>query len=231
MKFSDLAHNRLAQVAAAILAAAIAAALAWRYTPLGEALSAERIVGWIETFSTYWWAPYAVALIYTPASLVLFPRPLLTMAAVIAFGPWKGFAVAMGGILVNALAGYFAGRALDKAAMERFGGKRVDRIGKMLRKEGFMAVTTICLLPVAPFALVVVAFGALRIRLHHVVGGVLLANLPGTVGSTLLGDQLAAALSQHRSMNAWIIAAVVVAMAAIAWFSRRWWKKLQAAAA
>ena len=231
MEFTRIAHNRLVQVAAAVLALALVAALAWRYTPLGEALTAERLVDWIETFSNYWWAPYAVALVYTPASLVLFPRPLLTMAAAIAFGPWKGFAVAMGGILVNALVGYAAGRALDKAAMERFGGKRVDRIGKMLRKEGFMAVTTIGLLPVAPFALVVVAFGALRIRLHHVVGGVMLANLPGTVGSTLLGDQLAAALSQHRSMNAWIIVAVIAAMAAIAWLTRRWWKKLQAAAA
>jgi uncharacterized membrane protein YdjX (TVP38/TMEM64 family) len=231
VKLAELAHNRLAQVAAAIVVAAVAAALAWRYTSLGEALTAESLVEWIETFSTYWWAPYAVALVYTPASLVLFPRPLLTMAAAIAFGPWQGFAVAMGGILVNALAGYGAGRALDKAAMERFGGKRVDRIGKMLRREGFMAVTTICLLPVAPFALVVVAFGALRIKLHHVVGGVMLANLPGTLGSTLLGDQVAAALSQHRNMNAWIIVAVVVAMAAIAWFTRRWWKKLQAAAA
>lgn len=231
MKFADLARHPFARLAAVILAVAIAAALVWRFTPLGRDLTAERIVGWIETFSAYWWAPYAVALLYTPASFVLFPRALITMAAAIAFGPWEGFFVAIGGVAFNALVGYAIGRMLDEAAMKRFGGQRVDRIAQLLRREGFVAVMTIGLLPVAPFIVSVIAFGALRLRVHHVIGGVLLAHLPGTIGSTLLGDQVAAALSQHRSLNAWIVVAVIAAMAAVAWFTRRWWKKLQAAAA
>ena len=218
-------------MAAAILSAALCATLAWRYTPLSEYVTPDRIVGWVETFAQFWWAPYVVALLYTPASFILFPRALITMAATIAFGAWEGFAVAMGGIAVNALVGYAIGRSLDEAAMKRWGGKRVDRIAQMLRREGFMAVTTIGLLPVAPFIISVIAFGALRLRIHHVIGGVLLAHLPGTIGSTLLGDQVAAALSQHRSINLWIVAAVIAGMALLAWTTRRWWKKLQAAAA
>jgi uncharacterized membrane protein YdjX (TVP38/TMEM64 family) len=58
---------------------------------------------------------------------------------------------------------------------------------------------------------------------------VALANLPGTIGTTLLGDQLAAALSDERSPTAWIVVAIVAAMAAIAWFTRRYWQRLQAA--
>jgi phospholipase D1/2 len=223
-------RSRVALAVAALAAAAIAATLAWRFTPLHEMLSAERIVEWIETFANYWWAPFAVALLYTPGSLVLLPRPLLTMAAAIAFGPWKGFAVAMGGIVLNALVGYALGRALDEKFVRRFGGNRYDRIGSMMRKEGFMAVTMIGLLPVAPFFAEVLAFGTLRIPVHQVVAGVFVANLPGTIGSTLLGDQVAAALSQHRNLNTWVIAAVVVAMAAIAWGTRHWWKRLQQAA-
>jgi uncharacterized membrane protein YdjX (TVP38/TMEM64 family) len=231
VKFADLSRNPLARMAAAVVALALTATVVWRYTPLGESLTAERIVEWIEDFAGYWWAPYAVALLYTPASFVLFPRALITMAAAVAFGPLEGFFVAIGGIVVNSLVGYGVGRMLDEAAMKRFGGKRVDRIAQLLRKEGFMAVTTIGLLPVAPFVVSVIAFGALRLKLHHVVAGVVLAHLPGTIGSTLLGDQVAAALSHHRSINAWIIVAVIAAMAAIAWFTRRWWKRLQAAAA
>ncbi|HEX4762782.1 MAG TPA: VTT domain-containing protein [Usitatibacter sp.] len=230
MKFADLARNPLARMVAAIVVAALCATLAWRYTPLREFVTPERIVGWVETFAQFWWAPYAVALLYTPASFVLFPRALLTMAATIAFGAWEGFAVALGGIALNALVGYAIGRSLDEAAMKRWGGKRVDRIAQMLRREGFMAVTTIGLLPVAPFIISVIAFGALRLRIHHVIAGVLLAHLPGTIGSTLLGDQVAAALSQHRSINLWIVAAVIAGMALLAWTTRRWWKKLQAAA-
>ena len=230
MKFADLVRNPLARLAAAIVVAALCATLAWRYTPLSEYVTPERIVGWVETFAQFWWAPFVVALLYTPASFILFPRALITMAASIAFGPWEGFAVAMGGIALNALVGYAIGRSLDDAAMRRWGGKRVDRIAQMLRREGFMAVTTIGLLPVAPFIISVIAFGALRLRIHHVIGGVLLAHLPGTIGSTLLGDQVAAALSQHRNINAWIIVAVIAGMALVAWITRRWWKKLQAAA-
>jgi uncharacterized membrane protein YdjX (TVP38/TMEM64 family) len=231
VKIAEIARHPLARLAAIVLAVALVAMVVWKYTPLGQALTGERIVEWIEGFSSYWWAPYAVALLYIPASCVLFPRALITMAAAVAFGPWEGFFVALGGVAINTLFGYGIGRALDEAAMKRFGGQRVDRIAKLLRKEGFMAVTTIGLLPVAPFIVTVIAFGALRLKIHHVVAGVLLAHLPGTIGSTLLGDQVAAALSHHRSMNPWIIVAAVAMMAAVAWFTRRWWKRLQAAAA
>jgi len=224
-------RHPLARAAAVIVAVALCATLAWRYTPLHEYVTPARVVDWVETFSGYWWAPFAVALLYTPAAFILFPRALITMAAAVAFGPWEGFAVAMGGIAVSSLVGYGIGRSLDEAAMKRFGGGRVDRIAQLLRREGFMAVTTIGLLPVAPFIASVIAFGALRLRIHHVVGGVLLAHLPGTIGSTLLGDQVAAALSEHRSLNAWIVVGVVLGMAGVAWITRRWWKKLQEAAA
>ena len=231
VKIAQVVSHPLGRLAAIVVALALTATLVWRYTPLGEALTAERIIDWIETFSGYWWAPYAVALLYIPASCVLFPRALITMAAAVAFGPWEGFFVAMGGVAINTLFGYGIGRMLDEKAMKRLGGQRVDRIAQLLRKEGLMAVTSIGLLPVAPFIVTVIAFGALRLKVHHVVAGVLLAHLPGTVGSTVLGDQVAAALSQHRSINAWIIVAVVAMMAAVAWFTRRWWKRLQAAAA
>ena len=224
-----LLRNRLVQVALAFAVVAVGLTLAWRYTPLADIFTAERVVGWIRALSGYWWAPFALAAAYTPASVVMFPRPLLTLAAVVAFGPWKGFAVAMGGILANALAGYAIGRMLEPATVKRLGGAKLERVGKMLRKEGLLAVATVGLLPVAPFFAEMLAFGALRLKLRHVLPGVALANLPGTLGTTLLGDQLAAALSDERSLNAWIVVAIVVAMAAIAFFTRRYWQRLQAA--
>jgi uncharacterized membrane protein YdjX (TVP38/TMEM64 family) len=126
---------------------------------------------------------------------------------------------------------YAAGRVMAPRTLERIGGQRFARVGKLLRKEGLIAVVTVGLLPVAPFALLALAFGALRMKLHHVVPGVVLAMLPGMVATALLGDQIAAAISHDRSLNLGIVAAVVAAMAALAWFTRSWWKKLQAAAA
>lgn len=231
MKTPALFGNRLFRVFAGFLAAAGLLALAWRYTPLAEIVTPSRVVAWVRSFSDYWWAPAALALAYTPASVVMFPRPLLTLAAAIAFGPWVGFAIAMSGILTNALIGYGLGRTMDRKRVERWGGPRFTRVGKMLRKEGLVAVATVGLLPVAPFSVEVLAFGAMRLKLRHVLPGVAIAMLPGTLATTMLGNQIAALFSDDRTLNAWIVAAVVAAMAGLAWYTRRWWQRLEATTA
>ena len=227
MNLSPSDRKRLIRVAAiaAVLVAAITAA--WRFTPLNEWLTAERVVGWFETFSRAWWAPYAVILLYTPASVVLFPRALLTIAAAAAFGPWQGFFIAMTGVIVNSLAGYGAGRLLDPKIVKRWGGAKMERVGKALGKEGFLAVATLGLVPIAPFIVELLAFGALRLPVWRVLAGTALANLPGTVGSTLMGDQLNAVLSQDRQVNGAVIAFVLLMMGGMAYAGRRLWKKMQ----
>lgn len=215
---------RLAAVVAAVIAAVTAA---WHFTPLSEWLTAERVVDWVQTFSRFWWAPYALAMLYTPASMILFPRAILTVAAAAVFGPWEGFFIAMGGVVLNTLAGYGAGRLLDPKIVKRWGGAKMDRVGKALGKEGFVAVATLGLVPIAPFIVELLAFGALRLPVLQVLAGTTLANLPGTVGSTLMGDQINAVFSAERDVNAIAIVAVVLMVATMAYASRRLWKKMQ----
>jgi hypothetical protein len=82
-KLPAFLHNRLVQVGLALAAVAIALTLAWRYTDLSEVVTVEAVLGWIEAMRGKEWAPFALALAYTPASIVMFPRPLLTLAAVV----------------------------------------------------------------------------------------------------------------------------------------------------
>ena len=231
MPIRDILRNRLVQVGLAFAAIAIALTVAWRYTDLSEVVTVDAVLGWIQAFSGKGWAPFVLALAYTPASIVMFPRPLLTLAAVVAFGPWEGFAVAMSGILINALAGYWLGRQMDEQRVKRWGGKRFGRVAKMLKKEGFVPVTLVGLLPVAPFFAEMLAFGAMRLKLRHVLPGVALANLPGTLGTTVLADQFAAVLAHDRALSPWIVVAVVGALAAMAFLAHRKWKSMEAAAA
>ena len=231
MKAADAFRNPLVRIAAACLLATVVLFAAWRFTPIAEYVTAERVVSWAETFDRYWWAPFALALAFTPASVVMFPRPLLTLAAVVAFGPWEGFAVAMGGVLVNALVLYYVGRHAARDKIEKWGGPRLARVGKFLRKEGFLAVATVGLVPVAPFVVEGVAFGALRLKLRHVLPGVALAMLPGVIATVLMGDQIAAAISQDRSVNRMVIVGTIVGMGVIMLLTRRYWGKLQAAVA
>lgn len=229
LKLSDTDRKKLIR-GAIVVAAVIAAVTAiWRLTPLSEWVTAERVIEWVETFSRAWWAPYAVVLLYTPAAMVLFPRALLTVAAAVAFGPVKGFIVAMAGVLLSTVIGYFAGRQLDPERVKRWGGPRMEKVRKGLRKEGFLAVATLGLVPIAPFTVLVVAFGALRLKLWQVLAGVALAHLPGTIGSTLMGDQVHAMLSDDRTLNPVVIGGVVVTMVVVALTTHRLWKRMQPA--
>ena len=97
------------RIIAGIIVAAIALALVWRYTPLADIVTPENAIDWAQGFAKYWWAPLAVIVAYTPASLVMFPRWLITLMAVAAFGPWAAFAYAQTGVLVAAIAGYVTG--------------------------------------------------------------------------------------------------------------------------
>src|SRR4030095_6288604 len=75
----------------------------WHFTPLVDYVSPERVFDWAETFGQQWWAPLVVIAAYTPACFTMFPRPLITLFAVIAFGPLLGFVAAMTGITLGSL--------------------------------------------------------------------------------------------------------------------------------
>lgn len=215
------AWGRLAAIA---LACAVLAA-AWRYTPLSELVTAERIIAWARAVRGVPWAPAVVMLIYTPAAFVMFPRPLLTLLTVIAFGPWLGFAYGMAGILLSALATYYAGRIMRPKTVERLAGDRFDHVRKVLREHGLAAMTALRIVPAAPFALEGILAGAMRIKLWHYMAGTLIGMTPGVLATSVFGDQLTRALEDPSTINWWLVAAVLAALVALTWWVRRWFLK------
>ena len=208
-------------VGVAILAA-LGLALAWRYTPLADVVTPDSTIAFAESLSDYWWAPIALVLSYTPATLVMFPRWLITLAAVAIFGPWPALAYAELGVLLAALGGYVAGKLVGIDTARRMAGPRLNRVRRVLRRRGLVAVTIVRLVPAAPFIVVNVVMGALRIPLHHYLIGTMLGMLPGMLATTVLGDQLTDALSAPTRTNLWIAAAAVLGIAMIAFAGQHW---------
>ena len=196
--------------ALAVVGVCLALAAMWRYTPLAGLVSADRIIGWAEDFAGRPWAPFALMAAYTPASFTMFPRPLITLFAVVAFGPWLGVAYGMLGILIAAASNYFVGRLMDRGTVRRIAGNRLNRVSEVLRRRGLIAMTAIRLVPVAPFPVVGLVAGAIRLRLHHFIAGTALGMLPGALATTIFGDQLTAALRDPAQVNYWLIAGVIV---------------------
>jgi len=210
---------------AAIVLVCAALAAAWRYTPLSELVTAERIVAWARAVRGTWWAPIAVVLIYTPAAFVMFPRPLLTLLTVIAFGPWLGFAYGMGGILLSALATYYAGRVMRPQTVERLAGTNGEALRKTLRRHGLAAMTAIRIVPAAPFALEGILAGAMRVRLWHYMLGTFIGMVPGVLATSVFGDQITHALEDPSAINWWLIGAVLAAFVLLTFLVRRWFAR------
>jgi phosphatidylserine/phosphatidylglycerophosphate/cardiolipin synthase-like enzyme/uncharacterized membrane protein YdjX (TVP38/TMEM64 family) len=215
--------KRLTAAAVALLALA----LAWRFTPLAQVVTPDKAIDWADQFAGHWWAPLAVMLAYTPASVVMFPRPLITLAAVVAFGPWLGFVYSMTGILTAAVLAYGAGRTLHRDAVRRVAGERLNRLSHALRQRGLAAMTAVRLVPLAPFVVESVFAGAIRIKPAHYVGGTFLGMLPGVLAATVFGDQLEAAVRDPSSINYWLIGLVGGALLAATLAVRRWFKRLE----
>jgi phospholipase D1/2 len=206
----------------AILLAAVAGfAALWRFTPLATVVTSEKVIAVANAFADNWWAPLVLVLAYTPASMIMFPRPLITMAAVVVFGPWEGFTYAMTGVVLAGTVGYGMGRMVHRDTVRRLAGGRLNRLTAVLQRRGILAVTLVRLVPIAPYLVVNVVMGAMRIRLHHFVIGTFLGMLPGGLAATVLSDQVAAALVNPARVNPWLVAAGILLFASLAWSGHR----------
>jgi phospholipase D1/2 len=185
----------------------------WKFTPLADWITADRVISLAHDFAAQPWAPFVVLLAYTPASLVLFPRPLITLFSVIAFGTGLGLAYAIGGIQIASLATYFIGRRLDRAKVRKFAGPKLNRVSELLRSRGLIAVTILRLVPIAPFAIGGIVAGAIRVKVWHLMLGTALGMMPGTLAMTVFGDQLKEGLRDPGRINYWLVGGVAVALA------------------
>jgi phospholipase D1/2 len=167
------------------------------------------------------WAPLVVIAIYTPSAFLMFPRPLLTLLTVIAFGPWLGFVYGMIGILLSSLATYYVGVLLPPHWVERLAGRNLEPVKQSLRRHGVLAVTAMRLVPAAPFAIEGMIAGGLRVKMWHFEVGTFLGMLPGVLATTVFGDQIAAWLEDPEKLSWWVVAGVVLFIAATAYLARR----------
>jgi uncharacterized membrane protein YdjX (TVP38/TMEM64 family) len=163
---------------------------------------------------------------YTPACLVMFPRPLITLAAVIAFGPWWGFFYSLAGICVSAAVTWKMGRHMRRDTVRRLSGPKLDRMIEVLKKQGLLAMTLLRLVPLAPFAVESIVAGAIRMKLWHVVLGTAIGLLPGTLTTTLFGDAIETAISGEGAVNWWLVGGALALLAGGAWAVKRWFTRM-----
>jgi phospholipase D1/2 len=184
-------------LAAVWLLAWLAMWAAYHWDPLRSYISVESITELSRPFARHPVAPAMIAAAYLCSVFVVFPRAILTLPAVIVFGPWLTFFGGMSGLIVGALCGFWIGRKLTGAKVENLTTAPVlGRLEEKLRHGGVGGVVVVRLVPVAPFTVVNMFLGVLRIRTGDFVLGTFLGLLPGFLFSIFIGDRLRDLLHQ-----------------------------------
>ena len=203
----------------------LAFALAWKFTPLADLLTRDNAIEWARAARQNRWAPVAVVLAYTPAAMLMFPRPFLTLLAIIAFGRWLGFAYSAAGIMVAAMATYCAGRMMRRRTVLRFAGEGFEDASEVLREHGIAAVFASNQIPVPPFFLQGIIAGAIRIPWWQYAVGSALGMLPGLIAAFFFAGELRAWLEDPATISWWIVGGAAAAFFAFGWWVRRWFAR------
>jgi uncharacterized membrane protein YdjX (TVP38/TMEM64 family) len=121
-----------------------------------------------------------------------------------------------------AAAGTFGiGRLIGRKPLHRWLGHRLDTLEKRVAKRGVLAISLLRKVPIAPFTLVNMVLGALKIRFRDFMIGTALGMLPGIAAFAFLSQTAIDAWREPTPKNVAFIAGAAVLWLAAA-FGIQW---------
>jgi uncharacterized membrane protein YdjX (TVP38/TMEM64 family) len=151
----------------------------------------------------------------------MFPNTVLNAATVVGLGGLAGPLCALGGSMLSATVFYLVGRRLPEPKRSTRRGawmlRVMDRVRDTLKDGRIASVIAMRLLPLAPFGVVNLAAGAVRVPIHAYLIGSFLAICPGIAAVTLIGHSLRDVLDtpEPATIAAACGAVVIVAVGAV----------------
>lgn len=207
-----------------LIALLLALAGAWAWSPMKAWLDIDVIVGALRRFGLSFGVAAAMAG-FALAVATAVPLTFLTLVAIVAFGPWLGFACAMPGALLGSALSYAIGMALGREAVAKLAGQRINAVSQRLGERGLLAIVLIRLVPVAPFPIVNMVAGASHIRLRDLLLGTAIGMTPSTVFMMVFVDTILASLKQPSGFGLGLLVVTVLLLAAGGWGLKAWLKR------
>ena len=205
---------------AGALALVAAAAAAWQLAPRFTDATVADVFDTAQAWRGSAWAIPVLLAAFVVGGLVAFPVNLLIALAIVVLGAWIGAPCALAGVLLSAVALHEIGRALPERFHARLADPRWRRLRERVLAHGVLAVATVRLVPVAPYSVVSLAAGMLRVRRVDYIAGTALGMAPGIAVYAAFADRAEAALRDPHPL-AWLsLLGVVVVIVALAGFAR-----------
>lgn len=130
----------------------------------------------------------AAIIVFVATAYVGAPQIVLIAACVIAFGPEQGFWYSWIATIASGAVTYLTGRLPNFTGSKRVQNALGERFTRQIAKNVFLASLFVRFVPLAPFAIVNVAFGAARAEFSSFLGGLALGVLPKTAFVAFAGD-------------------------------------------
>lgn len=141
-------------------------------------------------------APVLFFLCYATVTVLPVPRSVFTLAAGLLLGPVTGIAVAITATAVSATLAFWLARTVGRRAVASYlSAGVIGRVDELLGDGGWLAVASLRMIPVVPFAPLNYCCGVLSVRPRPYLAGTVAGSLPGTVSIVLFGDALAGTFS------------------------------------
>ncbi len=205
-----------------LLAAILALAMAWRWSPLKEWVDVDTLTALGVQLKQAPGAPFLALGTFIIAGLVAFPLTVLIIVCGLVFGPWQGFLYSLLGALLSAMLTFALGHLLGRNTVRRFAGRKLGELNRRLARRGLMTIILVRIIPVAPFTVINMVAGASRIRFRDFMIGSAIGLLPGITGMSIFTDRLAAAIEQPTLLAFAVLAAVVGILIVSGWALWRW---------
>jgi uncharacterized membrane protein YdjX (TVP38/TMEM64 family) len=106
--------------------------------------------------------------------------------------------------------------------VRRLSGPSINRISERLSRHGVMTVALLRMVPVAPFSVINVAAGAIRIRLRDFLLGTAVGMAPGMAALTVFGDRVEALLRDPTPARVAMLAGALVLVLGVTYLTDRW---------
>jgi uncharacterized membrane protein YdjX (TVP38/TMEM64 family) len=198
-----------------VLVALFAGALvAVRLTPLRELATAERLQALLAGLRGAWWAPLVHVGLCVAVGTVGMPATPFLVAGAAIFGAFWGTLWNWTGILLASLSGYALARHLGREFVERLGGKKLERVERLLHRRGFLPLVAVRFLPL-PFALINAAAAVVGVRFPKFLAAAAIGLAPPIAILTYFSAALLAAATGDRAAIARTMALVVAAAAVL----------------
>jgi uncharacterized membrane protein YdjX (TVP38/TMEM64 family) len=199
----------------------------FRWTPLNELLTKDKLVALLMDLRSAWWAPLGLLALYLVLSPSGLPVSPLIFAGGVVFGVKWGWLYNFLGTMLGASASFLLARALGYELVSHVVPETLlQRAEKILEKHGFWAIVRVRFLPI-PFAVINYGAALAGVRFPQFLAASALGLIPSMLIYTYFGHALFNAATADRQTLIRNLASVLLIALVLTFLVplRKLWKK------